>query len=244
VDPSTKDSESTADQVVKMRGLRRMIADRITQSYQSIPHFSYIEEVDVTDLEKLRKQLNEQYAGQREKLTYLPFLIRAMAKTLPGFPQCNAHYDAENKEYTIRSQIHVGVATQTPDGLKVPVVKDAQAMDLWQLAEAIKQVCAAARDNTAGRDILSGSTITLSSLGALGGLATTPILNLPEVSIIGINKIRELPRYVKGKLEPRQIMHLSSSFDHRVVDGYDAAQLITGVKALIEQPEQLAADPA
>ena len=223
---------------VKVIGLRRQIAERMSEAKRRIPHFSYIEEVDVTELERLRAQLNAEDAG-RARLTLLPFLIRAVTRTLPKFPQINATYDDEAGVVRRHAAAHVGLATQTPTGLVVPVLRHAEALDLWAAAAEIARLAAAARGGKATRDELSGSTITLTSLGPLGGLATTPVINRPEVAILGPNRIVERPVAIGGAIVVRKMMNLSSSFDHRVVDGWDAAEFIQAIKRLLETPALL-----
>ena len=221
-------------------GVRRVIAQRISDSKRNAPHFAYVEEVDVTDLEALRGRLNTaRKALGGESLTYLPFIARALAAALAGFPQCNAHYDAARNVLLRHAAVHLGIATQTPDGLKVPVVRDVARRDLDDLTTEIRRVTEAARSGRARREELSGSTITLTSLGKLGGIVSTPILNAPEVAIIGINKAVERVVVHHGEIAIRRIMNLSSSFDHRFVDGYDAAALIQALKARIETPQDI-----
>ena len=225
---------STADvEEVKVIGVRRVIAQRLSEAKRTIPHFAYIEEIDVTELESLRKHLNDKHDAN---LTYLPFVALALIRALPEFPQCNAHYDAERGVLLRHRRVHLGVATQTPDGLKVPVVQEAQALDLWTLAQEIRRVSDGARNNSATRDELTGSTITITSLGRLGGVASTPIINAPEVSIIGLNKAVQRPMVVDGAVAVRLMMNVSASFDHRFVDGYDAAALIQALKERLEHP--------
>lgn len=224
-------------------GVRRVIAQRMSDSKRNAPHFAYVEEVDVTDLEALRVRLNTaRKAAGGESLTYLPFIARALAAALAGFPQCNAHYDAARNVLLRHAAVHLGVATQTPDGLKVPVVRDVARRDLDDLTTEIRRVTEAARSGRARREELSGSTITLTSLGKLGGIVSTPILNAPEVAIIGINKAVERVVVHHGEIAIRRIMNLSSAFDHRFVDGYDAAALIQALKARIETPQDIFGD--
>jgi 2-oxoisovalerate dehydrogenase E2 component (dihydrolipoyl transacylase) len=224
-------------------GVRRVIAQRMSDSKRNAPHFAYVEEVDVTDLEALRVRLNTaRKAVGGESLTYLPFIARALAAALAGFPQCNAHYDAARNVLLRHAAVHLGIATQTPDGLKVPVVRDVARRDLDDLTTEIRRVTEAARSGRARREELSGSTITLTSLGKLGGIVSTPILNAPEVAIIGINKAVERVVVHHGEIAIRRIMNLSSSFDHRFVDGYDAAALIQALKARIETPQDIFGD--
>lgn len=224
-------------------GVRRVIAQRMSDSKRNAPHFAYVEEVDVTDLEALRFRLNTaRKAAGGESLTYLPFIARALAAALAGFPQCNAHYDAARNVLLRHAAVHLGIATQTPDGLKVPVVRDVARRDLDDLTTEIRRVTEAARSGRARREELSGSTVTLTSLGKLGGIVSTPILNAPEVAIIGINKAVERVVVHHGEIAIRRIMNLSSSFDHRFVDGYDAAALIQALKARIETPHDIFGD--
>ncbi|HTK99872.1 MAG TPA: dihydrolipoamide acetyltransferase family protein [Pseudomonadales bacterium] len=224
---------------IKIIGVRRVIAQRLSEAKRSIPHFAYVEEVDVTELESLRAHLNDQ---RDANLTYLPFLAMALVRALPEFPQCNAHYDAERGVLQRHRRVHLGVATQTPDGLKVPVVHNAQELSLWDLAREIRRVSDAARNNKATKDELHGSTITITSLGRLGGIASTPIINAPEVGIIGVNKAVQRPMVVAGAVTIRLMMNLSSSFDHRFVDGYDAAALIQTLKEHLEHPATIFID--
>lgn len=226
---------------VKLVGLRRKIAEKMEISARRIPHFAYVEEVDLTALETARAQLNARYGNDRPKLTLLPFFIQALVRVLPKFPQINATYDDETGTVRRYTPVHAGIATQTDNGLIVPVVRNAQTLGLWDLAEEITRLAAAARGGTAKRDELSGSTITITSLGTLGGIATTPVINHPEVAIIGPNRLVERPVVRGGAIEIRKMMNISSSFDHRVVDGYDAARFIGEVKALLEAPTLLLA---
>ncbi len=221
---------------IKLVGLRRMIAQRMAQSSQEIPHFTYVEEIDVTALELLRKHQNSKKTADRPKLTLLPFIALALARVLKDFPQCNAHYDQERNVIVRHQGIHLGIATQTSDGLKVPVVRHCEARTLEDLAGEIRRVSTAARDKTAKREELTGSTITITSLGRIGGVVTTPLINQPEVAIIGVNKAIERPVVINGKVVVRTMMNLSSCFDHRFVDGFDAAQMIQALKDLLEQP--------
>jgi 2-oxoisovalerate dehydrogenase E2 component (dihydrolipoyl transacylase) len=225
-------------EAVKVIGLRRRIAEKMQDAKRRIPHFAYVEAVDVTDLEALRAHLNAAHS-ERPRLTLLPFLIRALVVTLPEFPQINATFDDEAGVITRHAPVHVGIATQTPGGLMVPVVRHAETLDLWAAAEAVARAAAAAREGKAAREDLTGSTITITSLGPLGGIATTPIINAPEVAIIGPNKIVEQPVIRDGQIVVRKLMNLSSSFDHRVVDGYDAAAFIQRIKGLLEVPATL-----
>ena len=221
---------------VKVIGVRRLIAQRMSDAARTIPHFSYVEEVDVTELESLRQHLNARLDQGAPSLTYLPFLAAAIVRVLEAFPQCNAHYDAERGVLLRHHAVHLGVATQTPDGLKVPVVRHAEARTLWDLSDEIRRVSEAARAGKATRDELSGSTITVTSLGRMGGIVSTPIINAPEMGIIGVNKAIDRPVVRDGAVAVRRIMNLSSSWDHRFVDGYDAAAMILMLKDLLEHP--------
>lgn len=224
----------------KIIGLRRKIAENMVKAKTTIPHIAYVEEIDLTALEELRKHLNATKRDDQPKLTLIPFLAAALCKALPDTPQANAHYDTEAGILTKYEAVHLGVATATPNGLMVPTIKHAEAMDVWELAEELGRLAKAARDGKATKDELSGSTITITSLGAIGGLVTTPVINLPETAIIGVNKMQELPRFDEGgRVVPRKLMNLSSSFDHRIVDGYDAAVLIQRVKGYLENPAKL-----
>ena len=234
--------EGPATEEIKVIGLRRLIAQRMSDAKRNIPHFAYVEEMDVTDLEALRRHLNSKLASGAPALTYLPFLVLALVKVLKNFPQANALYDAERGVIIRHRAVHVGIATQTPEGLKVPVVRDAQARSLWDLAAEMRRVTEAARTNKATREELTGSTITVTSLGKLGGIASTPIINAPEVSIIGVNRAVERPVVLNGAITVRRMMNLSSSFDHRFVDGYDAAALIQALKEHIEHPATIFID--
>jgi 2-oxoisovalerate dehydrogenase E2 component (dihydrolipoyl transacylase) len=221
---------------VPVIGLRRKIAQRMQDAKRRVAHFSYVEEIDVTALEALRQQLNAKYGESRGKLTLLPFLVRAMVVALREFPQINATYDDEAQVITRHGAVHVGIATQADNGLMVPVLRHAEAGSLWGNASEIARVAHAARNNKANRDELSGSTITLTSLGALGGIVSTPVVNTPEVAIVGVNRMVERPVVVDGQIVVRKMMNLSSSFDHRVVDGMDAALFIQAMRGLLEQP--------
>ena len=224
---------------VKVIGVRRLIAERMSEAKRNIPHFAYVEEVDVTELESLRLHLNSKLAAGEPSLTYLPLVLTALIRVLADYPQCNALYDSEREVLLRHAAIHAGIATQTSEGLKVPVVRDAQSLGIWELAAAIRNVTAAARSGTAKRDELRGSTITVTSLGKLGGIASTPIINSPEVAIIGLNKAVDRPVVVQGVVAVRRMMNLSSSFDHRFVDGYDAAEMIQSLKERLEHPATL-----
>jgi len=221
---------------IKVVGLRRMIAQRMAQSSQEIPHFAYVEEIDVTSLESLRKHLNSKKTPDQPKLTPLAFIGLALARVLKDFPQCNAHYNKERNVIIRYQGIHLGIATQTSDGLKVPVVRHCEARTVEDLAGEIRRVSTAARDKSATREELTGSTITITSLGRIGGVVTTPVINQPEVAIIGVNKAIERPVVINGQIVVRTMMNLSSCFDHRFVDGFDAAEMIQALKDLLEQP--------
>jgi 2-oxoisovalerate dehydrogenase E2 component (dihydrolipoyl transacylase) len=221
---------------VKVIGVRRVIATRMTEAKRNIPHFAYVEEVDVTELESLRQHLNSRLPEGASSLTFLPFIGIALTRVLVDFPQCNAHYDSERNVLIRHNGVHLGVATQTPDGLKVPVVRHAEALTLWDLAGEIRRVSEAARTGKAAREELSGSTITITSLGKLGGIVSTPIINAPEMAIIGVNRAVDRPMVANGAITVRRMMNLSSSFDHRYVDGYDAAAMIQALKDLLEHP--------
>ncbi len=231
-----KKERSTEVTETKVVGLRRIIAERMSEANREIPHFTYVEEIDITALESLRQHLNSKKASGENKLTLLPFISLALARVLARFPQCNALYDRERNVISQHHAVHLGIATQTPDGLKVPVVKHSEARSLEDLAGEIRRVSTAARKNTAKREELMGSTITITSLGKQGGIVTTPVINLPEVAIIGVNKAVERPVVVAGQVVIRRMMNLSSSFDHRFVDGYDAAMMIQELKDMLEQP--------
>ena len=226
----------TGTEEVKVIGVRRVIANRMTEAKRNIPHFAYVEEVDVTELESLRQHLNSRQPKGSPSLTFLPFIGAALVRVLGDFPQCNAVYDAERNVIVRHHGVHLGVATQTPDGLKVPVVRHAESRPLWDLAAEIRRVSEAARTAKAKKEELAGSTITITSLGRLGGIASTPIINAPEMAIIGVNKAVDRPVVLNGAITVRRMMNLSSSFDHRFVDGYDAAAMIQALKDLLEHP--------
>lgn len=238
--------KARADEVIKVIGLRKRIAQNMAAAKRHIPHFTYVEECDVTDLEELRAQLNAA-RGDRPKLTMLPMLITAIYKMVPHFPMINARYDDEAGVVTRYGSVHLGMAAQTDGGLMVPVIRDAQARNLWQLAREIGRLAEAARTGKATSEELSGSTLTITSLGPLGGVATTPVINRPEVAIIGPNRIVERPMFVGDgmggeRIAKRKLMNISISCDHRVVDGHDAASFVQGVKRLIETPALLLVD--
>jgi 2-oxoisovalerate dehydrogenase E2 component (dihydrolipoyl transacylase) len=234
--PTSYSTKRTETNQIKIVGLRRKIAEQMVKSKFSIPHFSYFEEIDVTELEELRQMLNASRNEGQPKLTYLPFIMMALAKIMPSHQECNAHYDDDNNIVTQHSAIHLGIATQTDRGLFVPVVKHVEAMDIWQSAAEMQRVSGAARNGTASLDDLSGSTFTITSLGRDGGLGATPIINHPEVSILGIHKAREMPVVKDGKIVVRRIMNVSSSFDHRIVDGANGAALVQALKRMLQHP--------
>ena len=220
-------------------GIRRKIAERMQEASRRIPHFSYVEEVDVTALEELRRHLNEEHAGKRIKLTPLPFILRAIVRAVAAHPEINARFDDEKGILQRHAAVHLGIATQTPHGLLVPVLRNAEALGLWESASEVDRLASAAREGKATRSELAGSTITVTSLGALGGVASTPIINYPEVAVVGVNRIAERPVVREGQIVVRKMMNLSSSFDHRVIDGWNAAAFIQKVKGLLEQPATL-----
>ncbi|KWH38265.1 dihydrolipoamide acetyltransferase family protein [Burkholderia stagnalis] len=231
--------ERTDETEVPVIGLRRAIARKMQEAKRRIPHFSYVEEIDVTELEALRAELNRRYGDARGRLTLLPLLIRAMVIALRDFPQINARFDDEAGVVTRSGAVHMGVATQTDAGLTVPVLRHAEARDVWSISAEIARLADAVRANRAQRDELTGSTITISSLGPLGGIVSTPVINHPEVGIVGVNRIVERPMFRDGAVVARKLMNLSSSFDHRVVDGMDAAEFIQAVRVLLERPALL-----
>ncbi len=234
--PSAYSTKRTDITEVKVVGLRRKIAEQMAISKSSIPHFSYFEEADVTELEALRQMLNASRDESQPKLTYLPFIMLALSKIMPDHPECNAHYDDQAGVVSRHGAVHIGIATQTERGLYVPVVKHVEAMDSWQAAAELHRVAGAARDGTASLDDLTGSTFTITSLGRDGGLGATPIINHPEVAILGVHKARDMPVAKDGQIVVRRIMNLSSSFDHRVVDGADGAALVQHLRRMLEHP--------
>ena len=225
--------------ITKLQGLRRKIADRMTLSASRIPHFSYVEEVDVSELERLRRHLNDERQAHQAELTYLPFFMQALVKVVEEFPQCNAHFDDDRQVITQFEPVHAGIAVQTGGGLMVPVIRHVEALDLWQCAHELRQIADKARNGNARREELTGSTITITSLGPLGGIVSTPIINYPEVAIIGINRTQQRPVFGDNGVATRLMMNISSSFDHRVVDGYDAACAIQALKRYLEFPATL-----
>jgi 2-oxoisovalerate dehydrogenase E2 component (dihydrolipoyl transacylase) len=232
----------TGSEEIKVIGLRRVIAERMTEAKRTIPHFAYAEEVDVTELEALRQHLNSKQAKGAPSLTFLPLIGMALTRVLQDFPQCNALYDATRGVIVRHRAVHLGVATQTPQGLKVPVVRHAEARGLHDLAAEVRRVSENAKTNKSPKEELTGSTITITSLGKLGGIVSTPVINMPEVAIIGINKAVERPMVVVGAVAVRLMMNLSSSFDHRFVDGYDAAAMIQALKERLEHPATIFVD--
>ena len=239
-------AKTREDEEKKVIGMRRRIAENMAASKRNIPHFSYVEECDVTQLEVLRAQLNDA-RGDKPKLTILPLLITAICKTLPDFPMINARYDDEAGVVTRHGSVNMGMAAQTDAGLMVPVIKNAHAKNLWQLANEISRLAGAARNGTAKKDEMEGGTLTVTSLGPLGGVATTPVINRPEVAIIGPNRIIERPMYVTGpdgveRIDKRKLMNISISCDHRVVDGWDAASFVQALKHLLEKPALILID--
>jgi 2-oxoisovalerate dehydrogenase E2 component (dihydrolipoyl transacylase) len=226
----------TETEEIRILGVRRVSAQRVADSKRTIPHFAYVEEVDITELERLRRHLNSKLPKGAPSLTYLPFLAMALVRVIDRLPKCNARFDAERNILVQHRGVHLGIATQTSTGLKVPVVRHAETLSLHELATEIRRVSEAARDGTASRSELMGSTITITSLGKLGGIVSTPIINAPEVAIIGVNKAVERPMIYQGAIAVRLMMNLSSSFDHRFIDGYDAAETVQALKEKLEQP--------
>jgi len=239
ISQSTKRKRTTIEEIPVI-GIRRKIAEKMELSKRSIPHYSYVEEVDVTEVEKLRAFLNAGRTADQPKLSILPFIMMATVKGLEKFPECNAHYDSGHSLVRRFSGIHLGIASQTPNGLMVPVVRHGESRDIWDMAIEMMRVSSAARAGKAKREELSGSTVTITSLGKIGGIVTTPVINAPEVCIIGVNKIVRRPMVInETDIQIRQVMNLSSSFDHRVVDGYVAAEFIQYIKGALEQPATL-----
>jgi len=231
-----------AIKTIPVIGLRRKIAQKMQEAKRRIPHFTYVEEIDVTELENLRTQLNSQHGATRPHLTLLPFLVRALVLAVREFPEINARYDDDAGVLTQHAALHLGLATQSDGGLMVPVINHAEALDLWACAAEISRLAQAARSGKASREELTGSTLTITSLGALGGIVSTPIINHPEVAIVGTNRIVERPMILGGAVVARKMMNLSSSFDHRVVDGMNAARFIQRVRAYLECPATLFVD--
>ncbi len=243
--PSKSGLKKIGVKEIPLRGIRRKIAEAMAFSKRNIPHYTYVEEVDLTDLEKLRGQLNSERRAcsgdglDQPKLTLLPFLMKAIVKAAAKYPQCNAHYNSETGMITQFDAVHVGMAANTPNGLMVPVIKHAESLDIWQYASKVQELAKKARSGSAARDELTGSTITVTSLGKIGGIVTTPIINAPEVCIIGNNKLVERPMVINGEIVIRKMMNISGSFDHRIVDGYDGALMIQYIKSLLEVPATL-----
>ena len=236
---STAYAQRDGEEAIPVIGLRRKIAQKMQESKRRIPHFTYVEEVDVTELEALRAQMNAKFAAQRGKLTLLPFIARAVVLAVRDFPQMNARFDDDAGVVTRSGAVHLGIATQTEPGLLVPVLRHAETLDLWACAAEIAKLADAARSGKGTREQLSGSTITITSLGALGGIVSTPVINPPEVAIVGVNRLALRPMIRDGAVVARQMMNLSSSFDHRVVDGMHAAQFIQAIRGLLEAPAML-----
>jgi 2-oxoisovalerate dehydrogenase E2 component (dihydrolipoyl transacylase) len=235
----TRYAERNDEEVIPLIGLRRKIAQKMQEAKRRIPHFTYVEEIDVTELEALRAQLNAKWLAERGRITLLPLLARAIVVAVREFPEVNARFDDDQGIVTRYSAVHIGIATQTDGGLMVPVLRHAEARDLWSSAAEIARLAEAARTAKAAREELSGSTITITSLGALGGIVTTPVINHPEVAIVGVNRIVERPMMRGGAVVPRLMMNLSSSFDHRVVDGALAARFVQALRGLLECPATL-----
>jgi len=237
--PTVAAEAAPTSKEIKVIGLRRIIAERMATAAREIPHFTYVEEIDITELEALRKHLNSKNMDPAQRLTPLPFLGLALIRALREFPQCNTTYDKDRNILIQHGPVHLGIATQTNDGLKVPVVQNADALSLDQLASEIRRVSQAARNNSITKKELSGSTITITSLGKLGGIVSTPVINQPEVGIIGVNRAVERPVVLNGQVDIRLMMNLSSSFDHRFVDGYDAAAMIQRIREMLEHPAMI-----
>jgi len=236
---STQTELAYKEKVIPLSGLRKVIANKMLDSKHSIPHYSYIEEIDVTDIEKLRVELNETRLEGRVKLTILPFIMQALVKVLPNYPHCNGWFDNETQQLTQFERVNIGIATMTPKGLMVPVVETCQEKNIWDFSSEISTLASGAREGKLASGRLKRSTITISSLGPIGGIATTPIINAPETTTIGVNKIIERPVVKDGELQFKKIMNLSSSFDHRIVDGFDGASLVQSIKYLLENPMKL-----
>jgi 2-oxoisovalerate dehydrogenase E2 component (dihydrolipoyl transacylase) len=237
--PAPTGEERSDEEAIRVVGVRRKIAQKMQESKRRIPHFTYVEEIDVTEIEGLRARLNAQWDGQRARLTLLPFLVRAVVQAVRAFPQVNARFDDEAGIVTRFGAVHIGIATQTEAGLLVPVLRHAEALDLWTSAAEMARLAETARGGKSTRNELTGSTITITSLGALGGIASTPVINHPEVAIVGVNRIVERPTMRAGAVVPRLMMNLSSSFDHRVVDGIDAARFVQALRGFLEAPATL-----
>jgi len=232
-------AQRNAEEAIPVIGLRRKIAQKMQEAKRRIPHFTYVEEIDVTELEALRTRLNAKYGKERPRLTLLPFLVRAVVLAVREFPQVNARYDDEAAVVTRHQAVHLGMATQTDGGLMVPVMRHAETLDLWACAAELMRLSEAARAGKAAREELTGSTITITSLGALGGIVSTPVINHPEVAIVGVNRMVERPMIRSGAVVARQMMNLSSSFDHRVVDGMHGAEFVQLLRGYLECPATL-----
>ncbi len=239
---NARDVERHDEQQIQVIGLRRKIAEKMQEAKRRIPHFTYVEEIDVTELEALRARLNDKWSEQRGRLTLLPLLMRAVVRAVHEFPQVNARFDDEAGVVTRYGAVHLGIATQTDGGLMVPVVRHAEARDLWSSAAEVQRLAEAARTSRATRDELLGSTITITSLGPLGGIVTTPIINHPEVAIVGVGRIVERPMFQGERIVARKLLNLSSSFDHRVVDGADGAKFVQAIRGYLEAPATLFID--
>lgn len=237
--PAATGTPNTQVEDIKVIGLRRKIATVMQDTMQRIPHFTYVDEVDVTELEALRAKLNKQRTEDQPKLTLLPFIMKAIVKAIKVYPEMSCRYDDEANIVQRFGAAHIGIATQTDTGLVVPVVRHAEALDLWQSAAEVKRLSSAARSGTASREELNGSTITITSLGPMGGIVTTPVINSPEVAIVGINKIAKRPVWQDGGFVPRDVMNLSCSFDHRIIDGWEATLFVQQLKSLLESPATL-----
>ncbi|HEX7689549.1 MAG TPA: dihydrolipoamide acetyltransferase family protein, partial [Burkholderiaceae bacterium] len=240
--PSARDTryaQRDDEERIEVIGLRRKIAQKMQDAKRRIPHFAYVEEIDVTELEALRAKLNQKFGAQRGKLTMLPFIMRAVILAVREYPQMNARYDDEAGVVVRSGAVHLGMATQTEAGLMVPVLAHAETLDLWQCAAEVSRLASASRSGKATRDELTGSTITITSLGALGGIVTTPVINAPEVAIVGVNRVVERPMIRDGLVVARKMMNLSSSFDHRVVDGIHAAEFVQVIRGYLENPATL-----
>ena len=235
-------AERHDEETIPVIGLRRKIAEKMQEAKRRIPHFTYVEEVDVTALEELRAQLNRKWKSERGHLTMLPFLMQAIVRAVPEYPEVNARYDDDGGTLTRYGAVHIGIATQTQSGLVVPVVRHAEARDLWGCAAEVARLAEAARSGSATREELTGSTITITSLGPLGGIVTTPVVNYPEVAIVGVNRVAERPVIRQGAVVARLMMNLSSSFDHRIVDGLRAASFVQALRGYLENPTTLFID--
>ena len=232
-------AQRSDEEAIPVIGLRRKIAQKMQDAKRRIPHFTYVEEIDVTELETLRAKLNQKHGATRGKLTLLPFIMRAVVLAVRDFPQMNARFDDEAGVVTRHAAVHLGMATQTEAGLMVPVLQHAETLDLWATAAEVSRLAAGARTGKSAREELTGSTITITSLGALGGIVTTPVINSPEVAIVGVNRVVERPMIRDGLVVARKMMNLSSSFDHRVVDGIHAAEFVQVIRGYLETPATL-----